>query len=439
MENLARFASVIESSFIGRRDRPQLVKDQFESFWNATYRGLEIPCEGWPGGIQQCLDTDIDVETERASSPLPPSSPTCSVYEPGRARTPERPAVIVSETLLTPKLSSISYNSSPACRLENISEAHFPKLPSISPTSPSQFRTAPLGSISATPTTPKCAGKRTFSAGPDSASMTTPKSKRRRIEEGEDKENASPSPAALAQIPSVMERIAMRSPLGVVGPSSNRKVSTAIKRQLEAESKEEGVEEGDGVFTARPSCLKKGKFDKTAFGRKRSESVSSDDDVEETNVPVSNESGKRYFMEAVEIPPFERVLFNKQMRSANLDGAQTPSSGGRIIRRMKSSGKRMNTKLDSFVSSSSPIRVPRAGRKLTVAGFSRTMNVPTAMSKSCSSDDDPRYGQVAPHHLISPVPKNFLDLFDPPSDDSLLSSSPTKSAASRRIRRSSST
>ena len=444
LENLARFASVLESGFIGRRDKPQLVKDQFESFWNATYQTWETPPEGWPESIQRCLDADID-ETERVSSPLPPSSPTVSVCEPRRMRTPqtEGPADIVPETPLTPTTSLVSYNSSPTRRLEDVTDACFPKLlPSISPTSPLRFRTTLPDSIPVTPTTPKCLGKRTFSAGFGCASMSTPTSKRRRVE---DKENASPRSAALTQIPSVTDRIAMRSPLGAVDSSLNGKVSTVTKRQLETESEEEGDEKDDDVFVDRLSRLKEAKFNKTIFGRRRSESVGSDDDLQERSLPVtllqssccSDDSDKRYVMDAVEIPPFEKILFDKRMRSASpqssCEGAQTLSIGARIIHKMKPSSKRMKTVDDTFESSSSSIRAPRTGGGLTIVEPSRTMSVP--MHKSCSSDDDPRYGQVTPHHLISPGPKKVLDLFDPPSDDSLLSSSPTKSAVARRVRR----
>lgn len=411
------------------------------------YRAWETPPEGWPESIQRCLNADID-ETERVSSPLPPSSPTVSVCEPCRTRTPETrgPADIVPETPLTPTTSLFPYNPSPTRRLEDITDTCFPKLlPSTSPTSPLRFRTTLSGSIPVTPTTPKCLGKRTFSAEFGCASVSTPKSKRRRVEEREDKENASPHSAALTQIPSVTERIAMRSPLGAVDSSLNGKVSTVTKRQLETESEEEGDEKGDDVFVERLSRLKEGKFDKTIFGRRRSESVGSDDDLQERSLPVtllrssycSDDSDKRYVMDAVEILPFEKILFNKRMRSASpqssCEGAQTLSIGARIIHKMKPSSKRIKTEDDSFRSSSSPIRAPRTGRDLTVAELSRTMSAP--MHKSCSSDDDPRYGQVTPHHLISPGPKKVLDLFDPPSDDSLLSSSPTKSAVARRVRR----
>ncbi|KAF5360725.1 hypothetical protein D9756_004653 [Leucocoprinus leucothites] len=455
MENLEKFASVIESGFIGRRDKPQLVKDQFESFWSVTYGTWEAPSEGWPEGIQRCLGIGADITLERASSPLPPSSPTLSDYEFPRTSTPEAggPIVLVPETPSTPIASLASRNSSPVCQLEESTEPCFPRLlPTVSPTSPIRARGTP-SSASATPTTPKRAGKRAFGVGSASASTVTPKSsKRRRIEGGEDKENASPRPFTLMQIPSVTERIAIKSPLGPVGSSSlNRKPSGAMKRQLEVESEDEC----GARLAGEPSPSKKGKFEKKVLGsgRKRTASVGSDSSVEERDVestllqpsPCSVHSGKRYFMEAVVIPPFEKTLFYRRMRSASLESFEEPettsTSRGRTTQKAKPSGKsikKMNVALDPFISSSSPTQIPapRRPKNLAVPKLLRMTSAPAVMPKSSSSsDDDPRYGQVTPHHLISPAPKKALDMFDPPSDDSLPSSSPTKSAASRRIRR----
>lgn len=53
-----------------------------------------------------------------------------------------------------------------------------------------------------------------------------------------------------------------------------------------------------------------------------------------------------------------------------------------------------------------------------------------------SSDDDPHTGQVTPHHLISPAIRRVQDN-DPPSDDSIMSSSPSRDLATRRKQRAS--
>lgn len=64
-------------------------------------------------------------------------------------------------------------------------------------------------------------------------------------------------------------------------------------------------------------------------------------------------------------------------------------------------------------------------------------NSETPIPHELSSDDDPHLGQVTPHHLISPairrVQKSYDD--DPPSDDSVISASPSKGAFLRRMQR----
>lgn len=54
-----------------------------------------------------------------------------------------------------------------------------------------------------------------------------------------------------------------------------------------------------------------------------------------------------------------------------------------------------------------------------------------------SSDDDPYIGQVTPHHLVSPALRRVKKLeFDPPSDDSNMSASPTTERVMHRAARS---
>lgn len=439
MKTLEKFANVIESGFVGRPDKPQLVKDQFESFWNVAYGTWKTPTEELPEGIQRCLGIDVDVTAANTRSSLPPSSPILSVTELTRPSTPD--AEFIHETPLTPTTSA-SRNSGLLQFQKTISNQCFPKLPpTFSPTSPLRTRTP-----ASTPTTPKRAGKRAWGIGSASAS-TAPKSKRRRLEEGEDKENASPRDSLLGKIPLMTERIAMKSPLAPISSSStNRAVSGALKRQLEKESEDEV----DDELAERPSPSKKGRLNSAIVGRRRSLSMcsdGSDDSVEERNVALSliqstpQHSKRRWIMESVEVPSFEEVLFSRRLRrSASLESLtpaspiKTPStSGRRLIRKMRPSAKptKMSCMFDPFVSSSSPISGLRLPNDTSGPRLVRTVSVPT-MGHSSSSDDDPRYGQVTPHHLISPVPKKVFDVFDPPSDDSLPSSSPTKVVMARR-------
>ncbi|KAF9453095.1 hypothetical protein P691DRAFT_801947 [Macrolepiota fuliginosa MF-IS2] len=442
METLEKFTSVIESGFVGRRDKPQLVKDQFESFWNVAYGTWKTLPEEWPEGIQRCLGIDIETTIDDTSSSLPPSSPTLSVCDLPR---PTTPPAIVLKTPKTPTTTLASRTSSPlqSHRIASAERGFLGFPPILFPSSPLRARTVTTSS----PTTPKRAGKRAWGSGP--ASSITPKSKRRRVEEGEDKENASPrGPATmLNQIPSVAERMAMKSPLAA--SSSNRKVSSTLKRQLEREGGE-----SSGEMVDRPSPVKKGRTNAKVGGRRSPSicSVGSDDSVEERDVassllqpsPCSQSSKRRMIMESVELPSFEEVLFKRRLRKtvslesfSDSTAIKTPStSGGRIIRKMRPSGKstrKMSVVFDPFVSSSSPISALRLPSSVPgPTKLTRTASAPPAIALSSSSDDDPRYGQVTPHHLISPAPKKVLDVFDPPSDDSFPPSSPTKAVASRR-------
>lgn len=442
MENLEKFASTIESGFVGRSDKPQLVKDQFQSFWSATYGTWTTPAEGWPESIQRCLG--INVETMPSanpsppSSPLPPSSPTLSVCELPRDCTPE--VVTVPELPTTPTTASPACDSGPL-HSQNATSAGRQFLefaPTISPTSPLQIRTL------ASPVTPKRVGKRAWSALSSVTGSTTPKSKRRRIEAGNDKENVSSN--ALSDLSLVSERIVMKSLMSamVLSPG-NRKSSGAIKRQLAAEDEEKGEESVE-----RPSPLKRGRINGEARSKKRAPSPTqgSDDSIEERHValsllqpsPCSQRPQKRWLMDFVEVPSFEEVLFNRRSkRAASLESLpdsmrmKTPVAfKEQGIQKIRPSGKSTKTDPDPFRSSPPfpALRLPG----INTAKLVRTVSAPAAVPPSSSSDDDPRYGQVTPHHLISPAlkPKKAADLFDPPSDDSLPPSSPTKAVAIRR-------
>lgn len=232
----------------------------------------------------------------------------------------------------------------------------------------------------------------------------------------------------------------MKSPFA--SSSTNRKVSGVMKRQLERES-----EESDREMVERPSPLKKGRMNEEVLVRPRASSVGSDDSVEERDValsllqssPCSQRSKRRWIMESVEVPSFEEVLLRRRLqRTTSLESfvgsvdVKTPSKpGGRVIRKMRPSSKsaRKSCVFDPFISSSSPISAIPLSSNVGAAKLKRTASAPMPSS---SSDDDPRYGQVTPHHLISPAPKKVLDVSDPPSDDSLPPSSPTRAVVSRR-------
>lgn len=218
--------------------------------------------------------------------------------------------------------------------------------------------------------------------------------------------------------------------------------SEAHKRQLEEENND-----GDKIVE-RPSPLKRGKLSNATtdgISSLGTRSEGSDDSIEEEAVvlrllqSIPRRSLKqRWIMESVEVPTFKEVLNKRLQRSASLGDlgsselVRTPSkSGKRLIQKMRPSSKpaKLNSEFDQFVSSP-PIPSLRLIDSTNAAKLRRNSSAP-ASTKS-SSDDDPRYGQVTPHHLISPALKRVQDVFDPPSDDSLPPSSPTKKVMLRR-------
>lgn len=428
MEVVAKFANVIESGFVGRPNKP-LIQAQFDNFWNVTCGALKTPIGDWPESIQRCLGIDVDGVTDTRSS-LPPSSPTLSEAGLARPTTPDNDPS--TETPTTPTTSSISRK---LCFLQSQEAAmsSFPKFsPSFSPTSPLRIL-APTS----TPVTPKRANKRAWATNLG----ITPRSKRRRFE-GEDKENASPHAAFVEKTPLAAEHI-MTKPL--LWSVSNVRGSEAHKRQLEEEGRDEDK------LVERPSPLKRGRLGNATADRKRSPSTcseGSESSVEERDVALCllqltprRSPKRRLIMESVEVPTFKEVLLHKRLqRSASLEHLassepyKTPSKPGkRLIQKMRPSSKptKLNYDFDLFTSSSSPIPSLSLLDNTSAVKLRRNLSAP-ASTMSSSSDDDPRYGQVTPHHLISPALKKVKDIFDPPSDDSLPPSSPTKTAMSRR-------
>jgi hypothetical protein len=61
---------------------------------------------------------------------------------------------------------------------------------------------------------------------------------------------------------------------------------------------------------------------------------------------------------------------------------------------------------------------------------------PGRTPSNLSSDDDPHLGQVTPHHLVSPALRRVREEdYDPSSDESNMSSSPSRDLVARRRRR----
>ncbi|KAG7442975.1 uncharacterized protein BT62DRAFT_972705 [Guyanagaster necrorhizus] len=133
---------------------------------------------------------------------------------------------------------------------------------------------------------------------------------------------------------------------------------------------------------------------------------------------------KRIIMESVEVPTLREVNRRRLVGSGkDLDSSPLGSFDDMLFREI--GRKRSGSSSSSFGSNC----------------CDDSASPPTM--EPASSDDDPHYGQVTPHHLISPdIPSrrtedNRHDQ-DPPSDDSVVCPSPTKDVIQRRLQRRSS-
>lgn len=168
---------------------------------------------------------------------------------------------------------------------------------------------------------------------------------------------------------------------------------------------------------------------------------------------------KRMVMDAVEMPPLSQVYARTLRPSASFELPRTPT----IIKRL---GPRTRSESKVSVMSSNMTRSSKRRKGAEAAGEgeevfdidmvplralipseNRVSFYPYSLvrqrskrlvpSSELSSDDDPHLGQVTPHHLISPDLRRVkvVDLTDPPSDDSVVASSPSRDLVERRLQR----
>ncbi|KAK0487411.1 hypothetical protein IW261DRAFT_1447728 [Armillaria novae-zelandiae] len=128
---------------------------------------------------------------------------------------------------------------------------------------------------------------------------------------------------------------------------------------------------------------------------------------------------KRIIMESVEVPTLREAIRRRLAETLNSHTLSPPGSFDDMLFR-------------------------EIGKKRSSSGSNGSDDsVLSPTTEPASSDDDPHYGQVTPHHLISPdIPCRRIededDRHDPPSDDSILCPSPTKDVIQRRLQRRSS-
>ncbi|KAG5734183.1 hypothetical protein E4T56_gene1378 [Termitomyces sp. T112] len=390
--------------------------DAFREFWDTTYADVEVPEGGWSADIAACLRSvygapgTIIAELEAAFVPRPttptPSTPRMNL------NTPSTPCSVYDhKTLSTPPRPSISARP-------------FTQLLIQSPESPMSTRL----SILSRPPTPR-------------TSRSSP-AKRRRLADG-NKENFSPVREVV--ITSVMDRILASSP-----PATKVKLG---KRRFEEDGSEDersSVEslvlppEGDVFFVTQTS-----------------KPTSNDESAKSV---TGTKKRKRVVMDAVEMPPLSRAYGRTLRTSASFELARTPSRIERSVRRTRSESKvsaagsdrtrsskrrksveRRSVESDTeaeetFSVGAVPLRalVPSENRaSFYTYSLVRHHGKQSVPSSELSSDDDPHLGQVTPHHLISPDLKRGkgINLTDPPSDDSIVVSSPSRDLVERRLQR----
>ncbi|KAF9465816.1 hypothetical protein BDZ94DRAFT_1253254 [Collybia nuda] len=451
LETLQTFAALIESPFSGREDMPSPAVDAFRDFWEIAYVRMEQPKEGWPAEICNCLRVAMGIATpaifDNGKELLVPHPKLAAAFcpSPSPALSTSSIEAIVSNSPRpsTPTPSTPSTFTSVSCT----STPSRPGSPVRSSSIPFPSR-SPVGSPQRTPGTP------TYT--PRSAHRSLLSSKRRKLGDG-DKENRSP--AIALPIRSVEERISMRT---AEDRAWVTKPFMLGKRRFEEEELDED----------QPSPLKKGKK-LDLFSDDSEDELDVNTDLVATSSIVEDvftskffspfkttssvdlflftppKKRKRVFMEAVEVPTLREVYTRLKCTTSLESLRATPSSlfpsarhmcsvtrepaSTRILASDGSSRKRRRASAEDIFSSSPlhPLEAPRSDSfSLTPV---KTWNSPDFPS----SDDDPHFGQVTPHRIISPKLRRAQGTHfeDPPSDDSTILASPSRDLAERRLQR----
>ncbi|KAA1469740.1 hypothetical protein DENSPDRAFT_816901 [Dentipellis sp. KUC8613] len=298
-------------------------------------------------------------------------------------------------------------------------------------------------------------------------SPSTPKRSRRspgqasvRLDRSPDKENASP----LAPLASVMERIAQRSPaastLGKRTLSDLQSPERPLKRSRfgdhpVASPKQDATDDDDcmiveqALFAFPPGP---GASPPATTAQQPAVPSTRTASPSPAPAPVVKPPRKRklgVFMEAVEVP-YLRDLLRKERR-ANSQILEKARPVTRSVRRTQSmqllqalpapkkTRKTKTSAIGGKLQGSSRSSSPMHGDTQLIGSDDSIILAKASKSDFTmpSSDDDPHFGQVTPHHLLSPAMRRALDS-DPPSDDSNISVSPTAQRVARKLERASS-
>lgn len=408
--------------FTARAEIAALTVGAFNDYWGSSYAKLPVPEGGWPIHAQRlCAEIMANVEVESETLGIKDEA-TTSLLQPAFV-------AYASSTLrpLTPTtpVSAMTSLSSPPRPYKPINFFETFTAPQ-SPSSPVRLRT----SLQSTPSH--------IDRSPLSSRSIASTGRRRR--EVGDKENRSPR--RLAGVESVTDRIA-KSPENPYG----LKPFGLGKRRAVYDAKDE-------EWNERPSPLKRCRVNSAVPPSPSPSEAEDERDVAETLLDYSHEDDvssnvppphsplkrKRVFMEAVELPTLRSLTVERKLRhAASLDSHAL----GAAVKSSKVLGK-MRMRGGALPQGSSSVK-----RRKSDGGdpFLVSNDEPKAMPVSSdgpSSDDDPHIGQVTPHHLISPQLRTRgkapggdgdSDVCDPPSDDSLPSSSPLRDVMARRLHR----
>ncbi|OCH91627.1 hypothetical protein OBBRIDRAFT_752889 [Obba rivulosa] len=483
---LETLSPIIESGFSGRSDKPTAVADAFRDFWQENYADIEAPLDGWPAQIVHCLraidsgqgaitatepsprdmeissdvsdcdsndatvvgievvDEAVEDEEEEVckalfsstESPLLESAFTFSVPT-SLARHPEDSEIVRPRT---PERRSISEPQRP--RKSCVAPFLIPSSPASPPSSP--FRL---------PCTPQRTPRRHEHSS----------ARRRSLD---NKENQSLLPA----IASVTERIAAATPVGLAAmspvlgkrslgereqeehiakkhkpnalPASNRFVLSEILAASPGRSGEPSVPFGDASKLSESASIS---AVSTAKPEKRKSSF-----VEAVEVPTLREILRLEREESKSAPPSvhlkrSRKSLRRTRSSTKLLGEPTPDDRLEtpVKRRRSNPAEEKAAELPAAYfgvpsEESSPLRALREHPGINSDDSVMLVSLREEIFQDLPpSDDDPQYGQVTPHRIVSPAMRKVQnDDFDAAgSDDSNVPSSPLRDHVARRFTR----
>ncbi|KAG6908308.1 hypothetical protein DXG01_005344 [Tephrocybe rancida] len=404
--------------------------DAFKEFWE-TYINLDVPEGGWNEDITSCLRSVYGAPTEDKAA-LMSELEAAFIPHPATPSTPE----MVPNAPSTPCSSSstscydrTALNTPSTPPRPSKSTRSFTQLLIHSPESPMPSSRL---SVLSRPPTPR-------------SSRYSPV-KRRKLTNG-NKENLSPVKEQF--VTSVVDRILASSPSVPKVNLGKRRLEDDLYSTDSSEDERRAVEAlvmpSEGIFSPPAKNLA---------------STSKKADTHGSNFTGNaTKKRKRMIMDAVEIPPLSEVYARNLRTSASFERAPTPANRQSLRRassdtkvrdagsenrsRKRRRGTETETELDGedvFDIGAIPLQalVPSLTNAWTRPySLVRQKSKRMVPSSEVSSDDDPRLGQVTPHHLISPVLKRGRDvnLVDPPSDDSMMPPSPSRDLVKRKLQR----